>query len=240
MPASRRCRSRPAPQLPVADGCFLEAGRPEDVVTSDPPARAGAAKCRSSMPWVCARRRAIGLAEAMVCGTPTGATLPAWSRASGPVPPTDSAGSSISRVVAGPGCAGAPRRAIKAPTATVLPTGARIRSTPSISDLTVTVALSVSISTSSVPHVTASPSATSQLTIVPSCIESASFGITISDTPGLRSGRGWRQRSCQRRSRSGDIGHRHHPIDRNPGRRDRSAADRGSRRETPASAGDRR
>ena len=66
------------------------------------------------------------------------------------------------------------------PTATVSPASTRISSTPAPSASTVMFALSVSTSSRSCPAVTTAPASTNQLRIVPSSIESDSFGMEIS------------------------------------------------------------
>ncbi len=73
---------------------------------------------------------------------------------------------------------GSANSAIVAPTGSVWPARATIRRTPACSDSWVSVALSVSISSSASPADTWSPSAFSQRTIVPSSIESARRGMT--------------------------------------------------------------
>src|SRR3954470_19811718 len=73
-----------------------------------------------------------------------------------------------------------PMRAMTSPIASVAPSSATISSVPSASASYVIVALSVSISTSSSPFETSSPSDLSHLRIVPSSIESESRGIVTS------------------------------------------------------------
>ena len=68
--------------------------------------------------------------------------------------------------------------AIVAPIGSVRPSGTTITRRPACSDACVSVALSASISSSSSPRSTLSPSAFSQRTIVPSSIESESRGMT--------------------------------------------------------------
>jgi hypothetical protein len=65
------------------------------------------------------------------------------------------------------------------PTATVLPTSTTISRTPDVSAIYGTVDFSVSISRSSSPTSTWSPVALNQAMIVPSFMESDSFGITM-------------------------------------------------------------
>ena len=79
-----------------------------------------------------------------------------------------------------PSAAATPTRAMSSPTGSVAPSCARISSTPSWSDSYVIAALSVSISTSSEPRATCSPSRASQRRIVPSSIVSDRRGITMS------------------------------------------------------------
>ena len=77
-----------------------------------------------------------------------------------------------------------PSRAIVSPTGSVSPSFATIVSVPSESASYVMLALSVSISTSSSPRLTSSPSDFSHLRIVPSSIESERRGIATSAMPG--------------------------------------------------------
>src|SRR3954454_5063417 len=103
------------------------------------------------------------------------------------------------------GVPSASRRAMSAPTGSVSPTAATTSSTPSRSIAYVSVALSVSISTSSSPARNASPSERSQRRIVPSSMEAERQGMTTSLIAG-----GTLRASEQQQHESDRVAHVHY------------------------------
>src|SRR3954468_21493776 len=226
--AMRRATGAPfaRPPLPSAAGA-----RSASAVASPPPSRSPSDSARgwaSSASSACSSSSASGSSScSSASGSSSGSSPSPSSSASSSevfvaVPPPSEESSSPSALASfsDSSCPPpsddppppSPMRAMTSPTASVAPSSATISSVPSASASYVIVALSVSISTSSSPFETSSPSALSHLRIVPSSMESDRRGIVMSgiardatkrQTTAAPASRGSCRRSCKRVRRSG-------------------------------------